>query len=93
MDDEKHQRATDAISKMDALLAQSQARDVLADTVLALLAHGRPVNVQTLIAELLAAVQHFSLRNMTRMKHEAAARLLGWTPASSSAHEFMRSGS
>lgn len=83
MDDERTQRTIDRMREMDFVLAQSKARLVLADTVIALLMHGRPVNAQILIAELLEEVRHLEPTNLVRMKHEAAARLLGWNPAPS----------
>ncbi len=79
--DEKTQRLVDRTQATFKQLAESQARTALADALLCLLEKRQPVDAGALIAELLDSSSHLKPNDLGRMQAEAAAKLLGWSPA------------
>ena len=78
--DEKTQRLIAKSQETFRQLAESQARTARADALLSLLEKGQAVDAPALIAELLNSSAHLKANDLTRLQHEAAARLLGWSP-------------
>ena len=82
--DEKTQRLIEKNQATFRQIAESQAPVALAEALLTLLKTRPTVDAQTLIAQLLDSTAHLKPTDLTRLQHEAAAKLLGWSPAPAS---------